>query len=125
MTKVALFGLGSMGFGIGSPLDSLQSTIFRCPIKSANWRLKEEVKLGEIRILSTRTGRVSESSPSARSSPVEVALIDQPGDPHLGTGETLQCPTGAAIANTVFDEVGARVTQLQLMPDRVKAAMEA
>ena len=57
--------------------------------------------------------------------PVDVALIDRPGEPYLGTGETSQCPTGAAIANAVFDAVGPRITQLPLMPDRVKAAMTA
>lgn len=56
--------------------------------------------------------------------PVKVALIDRPGEPYLGTGETSQCPTGAAIAIAVFDAVGARVTQLLLTPDRVNAAIE-
>ena len=57
--------------------------------------------------------------------PIQIELIDRPGAPYLGTGETSQVPTGAAIANAVFDAVGARVTQLPLTPDRVKAAMEA
>jgi CO/xanthine dehydrogenase Mo-binding subunit len=56
--------------------------------------------------------------------PVEVVLIDRPGAPYLGTGEASQGPTGAALANAVFDAVGVRYRQLPLTPDRVLAGLK-
>ena len=51
--------------------------------------------------------------------PIEVVLIDRPGQPYLGTGEASQGPTGAALANAVFDATGVRFRTLPLTPDRV------
>jgi CO/xanthine dehydrogenase Mo-binding subunit len=56
---------------------------------------------------------------------IEVALIDRPGAPFLGTGEASQGPTGAALANAAFDAVGVRFRRLPLTPDRVKAGLGA
>jgi nicotinate dehydrogenase subunit B len=52
-----------------------------------------------------------------------VHLIDQPDQPFLGTGESAQGPTAAAIANAVASATGARIRELPLTPARVKAAM--
>ena len=54
--------------------------------------------------------------------PIEVALIDRPGLPFLGTGEASQGPTGAALANAVFDATGVRIRDIPFTPARVKAA---
>jgi nicotinate dehydrogenase subunit B len=54
---------------------------------------------------------------------VEVHLIDRPGQPFLGTGESAQGPTAAAIANAIANATGARIRELPLTPRRVKAAM--
>jgi nicotinate dehydrogenase subunit B len=54
---------------------------------------------------------------------VEVHILNRPGEPFLGTGEAGQGPTGAAIANAVFDAVGQRIRDLPLSPERVKAAI--
>ena len=51
--------------------------------------------------------------------PIEVVLIDRPGQPYLGTGEASQGPTGAALANAVFDATGVRFRTLPLTPDHV------
>ena len=56
---------------------------------------------------------------------VEVRVIDRPGQPFLGTGEAAQGPTAAAIANAVADATGARLRELPMTPDRVKAAISA
>ena len=104
--------------------DNIANQIEGGIIQSASWTLKEEVKFDETSILSTDWA----SYPILTFNevpPIEIALIDRPGQPYLGTGETSQVPTGAAIANAVFDAIGARVTQLPLTPERVKAAMEA
>jgi nicotinate dehydrogenase subunit B len=57
--------------------------------------------------------------------PVDVVLIDRPGEPYLGTGESAQGPAGAALANAVFDATKARIRQVPLTPDRVKAAIDS
>jgi nicotinate dehydrogenase subunit B len=54
---------------------------------------------------------------------VEVYVIDRPGQPFLGTGEAAHEPTAAAIANAVADATGARIRELPLTHDRVKAAI--
>jgi nicotinate dehydrogenase subunit B len=104
--------------------DNISNQIEGGLIQAASWTLTEEVKFDDTSILSTDWA----SYPILKFSevpPVDVALIDRPGEPYLGTGETSQCPTGAAIANAVFNAVGARVTQIPFTPDRVKAAMSA
>lgn len=104
--------------------DNIANQIEGGLIQSLSWTLKEEVKFDDTSVISSDWA----SYPILTFNevpPVEVALIDRKGEPYLGTGETSQCPTGAAVANALFDAVGARVRQLPLTPDRVKAAMEA
>jgi CO/xanthine dehydrogenase Mo-binding subunit len=54
---------------------------------------------------------------------VEVVVLNRPGQPFLGTGEAAQGPTAAALANAVADSVGARVRELPLTGERIKAGM--
>ncbi len=54
---------------------------------------------------------------------VEVDLIDRPDQPTLAVGEPTPCAIPAAIANAVFDATGARLREVPLTPDRVKAAL--
>jgi CO/xanthine dehydrogenase Mo-binding subunit len=87
-------------------------------IQSLSWTLKEEVQMDDTQVLSQDWS----SYPILTFSevpPVEVVLIDRPGQPFLGTGEASQGPTGAALANAVFDAAGVRFRRLPLTPDRV------
>ena len=87
-------------------------------IQSLSWTLKEEVQMDDTQVLSQDWS----SYPILTYSevpPVEVVLIDRPGQPFLGTGEASQGPTGAALANAVFDATGVRFRRLPLTPDRV------
>ena len=87
-------------------------------IQSLSWTLKEEVQMDDAQVLSQDWS----SYPILTFSevpPVEVVLIDRPGQPFLGTGEASQGPTGAALANAVFDATGVRFRRLPLTPDRV------
>ena len=91
-------------------------------IQSLSWTLKEEVQMDNTRVLS----RDWNSYPILTFSevpPVEVVLIDRPGQAFLGTGEASQGPTGAALANAVFDATGVRFRTLPLTPDRVLQAL--
>ena len=54
---------------------------------------------------------------------MHVEVIDRPGQPFLGTGEATQGPAAAALANAVFDAVGARIREIPFTPSRVKAAI--
>jgi CO/xanthine dehydrogenase Mo-binding subunit len=56
---------------------------------------------------------------------IETVIIDAPNDPPQGGGEPAIIVVGAAIANAVFDAVGARVLRMPLTPARVKAALPA
>jgi len=56
---------------------------------------------------------------------ITSALIERPQLPSLGVGEGSQAPTGAAIANAVFDAIGKRVGEVPLLPERVLAAIKA
>jgi CO/xanthine dehydrogenase Mo-binding subunit len=91
-------------------------------IQSLSWTLKEEVQMDKTRVLSKDWN----SYPILTFSevpPVDIVLIDRPGQPFLGTGEASQGPTGAALANAVFDATGVRFRTLPLTPDRVLQAL--
>jgi nicotinate dehydrogenase subunit B len=104
--------------------DGIANQIEGGVIQSLSWSLKEEVKFDNTRVLSEDWA----SYPILTFSevpPVEVALIDRPGQPYLGTGEASQGPTSAALANAVFDATGVRFRRLPFTPDRVKAGLGA
>jgi nicotinate dehydrogenase subunit B len=91
-------------------------------IQSLSWTLKEEVKFDDTRVLSSNWA----GYPILKFSevpPIQTVLIDKPGAPFLGTGEASQGPTGAALANAVFDAIGIRFRRLPLTPERVKAEL--
>jgi CO/xanthine dehydrogenase Mo-binding subunit len=104
--------------------DGIANQIEGGVIQSLSWSLKEEVKFDNTRVLSEDWA----SYPILTFSevpPVEVALIDRPGQPYLGTGEASQGPTSAALANAIFDATGVRFRRLPLTADRVKAGLGA
>ena len=55
---------------------------------------------------------------------MEVVLVENKEMPPLGIGEPPAVVVGAAIANAIFDAVGARVRHFPMTPERVKAAMQ-
>lgn len=54
---------------------------------------------------------------------VDTVLIDQPGVDSTGVGEVGSVPTGAAIANAIFDATGVRLREIPLLPERIKTAL--
>ncbi len=102
--------------------DGLKNQMEGGIVQSTSWTLKEQVTFDRERILS----RDWQSYPIltfAEVPEVEVVLIDRPGEPWLGAGEAASGPTAAAIANAVAHATGARIRDLPLSPDRVKAAL--
>jgi CO/xanthine dehydrogenase Mo-binding subunit len=54
---------------------------------------------------------------------IEAVIVKNDDLAPQGGGEPAIVPTGAVIANAVFDAVGARLYRLPLTPDRVKKAI--
>jgi isoquinoline 1-oxidoreductase len=54
---------------------------------------------------------------------IDVVLIDAPEIPSQGGGEPAIVPLGAAVANAIFDAVGARLDRMPMTPARVSAAL--
>jgi len=103
--------------------DGIENQIEGGLIQALSWTLKEEVKFDDTAVLS----RDWASYPIITFSevpPVEVVLIDRPGEPYLGTGEASQGPAGAALANAIFDAAGVRLRRVPFTPDRVKTAID-
>jgi nicotinate dehydrogenase subunit B len=103
--------------------DGIRNQIEGAIVQSASWTLHEAVTFDNARI----TSRDWAAYPMLRfpdlPDAVEVHLIDRPGQPFLGTGETAQGPTAAAIANAVDDATGVRIHELPLTRKRVKEAI--
>lgn len=93
-------------------------------IQSLSWSLMEGVRFDRRRILS-RDWADYPILTFSEVPPVEVAIVDRPGQPFLGAGEASQGPTAAALANAVFDACGARVRDLPLERGRVVQALES
>jgi CO/xanthine dehydrogenase Mo-binding subunit len=90
-------------------------------VQATSWALKEAVRFDRTRV----TSDAWERYPILRFSEapeIEVVLMSS-RERSVGAGETVMGPTAAAIANAVFDAVGARVRDLPLTPERIAAAI--
>ena len=54
---------------------------------------------------------------------IEIVFVDNPDTRALGGGEPPIIAMGAALANAIFDATGARLLQLPMTPERVKAVV--
>jgi isoquinoline 1-oxidoreductase len=54
---------------------------------------------------------------------IETILVEAPDQPGQGCGEPPIVCMGAVVANAIFDATGARLLQLPMTPERVKAAL--
>jgi nicotinate dehydrogenase subunit B len=103
--------------------DGVRNQIEGGIVQSASWTLREAVAFDETRIRSRDWSTYPILRFADLPDTVEVHLIDQPGQPFLGTGESAQGPTAAAIANAVASATGVRLRELPLTPARIKAAI--
>jgi CO/xanthine dehydrogenase Mo-binding subunit len=103
--------------------DGVRNQIEGGIVQSASWTLGEAVTFDATRI----TSRDWSAYPILRfpelPESVEVHLIDRPGQPYLGTGESAQGPTAAAIANALAEATGVRMRELPFTRRRIKAAI--
>ena len=91
--------------------------------QSASWTLHEQVEFDRTRVLSRDWSRYPILRFNEAFDSIKVHLINRPGQPFLGTGETSQGPTGAAIANAVFNATGQRMRALPFTQRNVKQAI--
>ena len=94
-------------------------------IQSMSWTLFESVTFDNRRITSIDW----QTYPIARFNSVpdgiEVHIINRPGMPFLGSGETGQGPAAASIANAIANATGKRLRNLPLTRKRIKDAIDA
>jgi CO/xanthine dehydrogenase Mo-binding subunit len=94
-------------------------------MQSMSWTLYESVTFDDTRITSIdwqtypilRFNSVPES--------IDVHIINRPGLPFLGSGETGQGPAAASIANAIANVTGKRLRDLPLTRKRIKDAIDA
>jgi len=105
--------------------DGLTNQIEGAIVQSMSWTLYEAVTFDDTRITSTdwqtypilRFNSVPES--------IQVHIINRPGQPFLGSGETGQGPAAASIANAIANATGKRLRNLPLTRKRIKDAIDA
>ena len=56
---------------------------------------------------------------------IEVVLMDRQNEPPMGSGESTSVPSGAAIANALYDATGVRFRDVPFTRDKIRAAISA
>ncbi len=93
-----------------------------CITMGLGYALTEEIhfKGGEIFDLNFDTYEIPRFSWLPK---IETVLIDAKDSPHQGGGEPAIICMGAVVANAIHDAVGARLFQLPMIPERIRAAL--
>lgn len=103
--------------------DGVRNQIEGAVLQSMSWTLYESVGFDRSRITSVDWSTYPILRFDAVPDSVEVRIVDRPGAPFLGCGETGQGPAGAALANGIADATGRRLRDLPLTAAKVKAAI--
>jgi CO/xanthine dehydrogenase Mo-binding subunit len=90
-----------------------------------SWTLYEAVTFNETRITSIDWQTYPILRFNAVPDSITVHIIDRPGKPFLGSGETGQGPAAASIANAIANATGKRLRNLPLTRKKIKDAIEA
>ena len=101
--------------------DGLASQLEGGILQAASWTLYEAVAFDRDGITS-RDWETYPILPFANVPEIETVIIDRPDDPFLGAGEAVAGPTGAAIANAIFDATGLRLRRLPFTPEALRLA---
>jgi len=91
-------------------------------LQGMSWTLKEAVHFDRQQV----TTQSWVDYPTLRFSEVPaltIHVLDQPDQPSLGAGESVQGPVAAALGNALFDALGVRVRQLPLSQDHILQAL--
>jgi CO/xanthine dehydrogenase Mo-binding subunit len=105
--------------------DGLANQIEGAIVQSTSWTLYERVTFDDTRITSVDWASYPMLRFSAVPDSIDVHIINRPGAPFLGSGETGQGPTAAALANALAHATGKRLRGLPLSRERIKEAIGA
>jgi nicotinate dehydrogenase subunit B len=105
--------------------DGLINQIEGAIMQSMSWTLYEAVTFDDTRITSIDWQTYPILRFNAVPDSVEVHIINRPGQPFLGSGETGQGPAAASIANAIASATGKRLRNLPLTRKRIKDAIDA
>jgi CO/xanthine dehydrogenase Mo-binding subunit len=105
--------------------DGLVNQIEGAIVQSMSWTLYESVTFDDTRITSIDWQTYPILRFDAVPDSIEVHIINRPGQPFLGSGETGQGPAAASIANAIADATGKRLRNLPLTRKRIKDAIDA
>ena len=94
-------------------------------LQSMSWTLYEAVTFDDTRITSTDWQTYPILRFDAVPEKVDVHIINRPGQPFLGSGETGQGPAAASVANAVANAAGKRLRDLPLTRRKIKDAIDA
>jgi len=105
--------------------DGLINQIEGAIVQSMSWTLYESVTFDDTRITSIDWQTYPILRFDAVPDRIEVHIINRPGQPFLGSGETGQGPAAASIANAIASATGKRLRHLPLTRKRIKDAIDA
>jgi nicotinate dehydrogenase subunit B len=105
--------------------DGLKNQVEGAIIQSMSWTLFESVTFDDTRITSIDWQTYPIARFNAVPDSIDVHIINRPGLPFLGSGETGQGPAAASIANAIANATGKRLRNLPLTRRRIKDAIDA
>jgi nicotinate dehydrogenase subunit B len=105
--------------------DGLTNQVEGAILQSTSWTLYEAVTFDDTRITSIDWQTYPILRFNAVPEKVEVHIINRPGLPFLGSGETGQGPAAASIANAIANATGKRLRDLPLTRKKIKDAIDA
>jgi CO/xanthine dehydrogenase Mo-binding subunit len=94
-------------------------------LQSMSWTLYEAVTFDDTRITSVDWQTYPILRFDAVPDKVDVHIVNRPGQPFLGSGETGQGPAAASVANAVANAAGKRLRDLPLTRSKIKDAIDA
>ena len=105
--------------------DGLTNQIEGAIVQSMSWTLYEAVTFDDTRITSIDWQTYPILRFDAVPDSITVHIINRPGKPFLGSGETGQGPAAASIANAIANATGKRLRDLPLTRKKIKDAIDA
>ena len=105
--------------------DGITNQIEGAIVQSTSWTLYESVTFDDSRITSIDWQTYPILRFNAVPDSIDVHIINRPGLPFLGSGETGQGPAAASLANAIADATGKRLRNLPLSRKRIKDAIDA
>jgi nicotinate dehydrogenase subunit B len=105
--------------------DGLTNQIEGAIMQSTSWTLYEAVTFDDTRITSIDWQTYPILRFDAVPDRIDVHIINRPGQPFLGSGETGQGPAAASLANAIANATGKRLRNLPLTRKRIKDAIDA